>query len=67
MCPLLAHLARAFGFQPIWNSGDPDSGPDHAGEGFQARDLAEIEAPTHDYSESNQLPLTGTSKASPHR
>ena len=60
----LVYLARAFGFQLIWNSGTRTAALTTPVEGFQARDLAEIEAPTHDYSESNQLPLTGYFKAS---
>ena len=60
----LVYLARAFGFQLIWNSGTRTAALTTPVEGFQARDLAEIEAPAHDYSESNQLPLTGYFKAS---
>ncbi len=59
----LVYLARAFGFQLIWNSGTRTAALTTPVEGFQARDLAEIEAPAHDYSESNQLPLQGI----PHR
>ena len=60
----LVYLARAFDFQLIWNSGTRTAALTTPVEGFQARDLAEIEAPAHDYSESNQLPLTGYFKAS---
>ena len=60
----LAYLARAFGFQLIWNSGTRTAALTTPVEGFQARDLSEPEAPAHDFSESNQLPLTGYFKAS---
>lgn len=63
MCPW-STWPRAFGFQLIWNSGTRTAALTTPVEGFQARDLAEIEAPAHDYSESNQLPLTGYFKAS---
>lgn len=41
----LVYLARAFGFQLIWNSGTRTAALTTPVEGFQARDLAEIEAP----------------------
>ena len=39
----LVYLARAFGFQLIWNSGTRTAALTTPVEGFQARDLAEIE------------------------
>ena len=63
------HLAEAFGYQVGWDRATGSaqavgSAPEVEPSAEDAVDLAQLEAPAHDASESNQLPLTGYFKAS---
>ena len=64
----LYHLGQTFGFQVGWDSaagGASATGSlPQTSNAEDAVDLASVEAPAHDPSESNQLPLTGYFKAS---